>query len=99
MLETRRKTFVHPKKVYELEYPAHWDQVQQKEAMDCGFGPHERDDVGLWISIMPMSIDTARLIDDLPKLMKQGLPGREAANLRRDPTLHDHGLKADVVKE
>lgn len=99
MIPTPVKTFIHPAKVYRLEYPAHWDQVTQDEGRACGFGPHERDDVGLWISILPMSLDTERLTDDLPKVLQQALPQVEAGELRRDTTLHDYGLKADILKE
>jgi len=63
------KTFIHPGKVFQLDYPAHWDQVQHDEARSCGFGPHERDDVGLWISILPYSVDSDRLAEDLPKIV------------------------------
>ncbi len=93
------KTFVHPAKAYRLEYPAHWDQVQQDEARTCGFGPHERDDVGLWISIMPMSVDTERLVDDLPKVMEKLIEEETAVNIRRDNSLKTFGLKADMVKD
>jgi uncharacterized protein YtpQ (UPF0354 family) len=93
------KTFVHPAGVYRLDYPAHWDQVQQDDSRSCGFGPHERDDVGLWISILPMSVDTERLADDLPKLLGQAFPASNAANLRHDATLRHFGLRADIVKE
>src|SRR5437016_1660459 len=93
------KKFVHPQKVYELEYPAHWDQVQQDDAKSCGFGPHERDDVGLWLSIMPFSIDTERLVEDMPKLMQQSIGKFEAGELRKDETLRHFGLKADIKKE
>src|SRR5207253_6713539 len=99
MLATPLKTFVHPGKVYELEYPAHWDQVVQDEARSCGFGPHERDDVGLWISIMPVSLDTDKITEDLPRLMEQALQKSEAINLRRDPKLRHYGLKADMQKD
>jgi len=99
MLSTPLKTFVHPHGVYQLEYPAHWDQVQHDEARSCGFGPHDRDDVGLWISIMPMSVDTDRLAEDLPKIMHQALPHFQASDLRRDETLRHYGLKADMQKE
>jgi uncharacterized protein YtpQ (UPF0354 family) len=99
MSPTSLKTFLHPAGVYRLEYPAHWDQVQQDEARSCGFGPHERDDVGLWISIMPVSVDTDRLADELPQIMSQALPKFEAGDLRRDPTLRHYGLKADMHKE
>src|SRR5260221_2179974 len=99
MLSTPLKTFVHPHGVYQLEYPAHWDQVQHDEARSCGFGPHDRDDVGLWISIMPVSLDTEKLADELPRLMTEALPKFQAGELRRDPTLRHHGLKADMQKE
>jgi uncharacterized protein YtpQ (UPF0354 family) len=93
------KTFVHPGEVYRLEYPAHWDLAQNDEGRSCGFGPHDRDDVGLWISIMPFSVDTDRLAEDLPRLMNEALPKFEAANPRLDTTLHHHALKADCSKE
>src|SRR5262249_1736265 len=93
------KTFIHPGKVYRLEYPAHWDQVTQDEGRSCGFGPHERDDVGLWISILPMSVDTDRLAEDLPKVMEQALPKFEAGEMRRDESLRHYGLRADIHKE
>jgi uncharacterized protein YtpQ (UPF0354 family) len=99
MLQTPLKTFVHPHGVYRLEYPAHWDQVTQKDGESCGFGPHDRDDVGLWISIMPASIDTDRLAQDLPELMKQVMAKSEAGEARFDPTLHHHAMVADMLKE
>src|ERR1700693_3900473 len=99
MISTTLKTFIHPKKVYKLEYPAHWDCLQQDEARSCGFGPHDRDDVGLWISIMPMSVDTDKLQEELPKLMQEALDKCGAVNLRRDEGLRQYGLIADMTKE
>jgi len=99
MLLTPVKKFVHPQKVYELECPSHWDQLEQDNARSCGFGPHERDDVGLWISIQPMSVDTDRLIEELPKLFQKTLDKSDAENLRKDETLRHFGLKADIKKE
>ena len=99
MLPIDWKKFVHPGGVYELEYPEHWDHLQKDEARSCGFGPHERDDVGLWISIMPVSVDTERLVDELPKILSQVLPNMEGDNIRRDPSLRHYGVKADVQKE
>jgi uncharacterized protein YtpQ (UPF0354 family) len=99
MFPTPVKTFVQPQSVYRLEHPAHWDQVIEKEGQSCGFGPHERDDVGLWISILPMSVDTERLTDDLPELMRQALQNTEAGDLRRDESLRHYGLVADTTKE
>jgi uncharacterized protein YtpQ (UPF0354 family) len=93
------KKFLHPAGVYRLEYPAHWDQVQQDEARSCGFGPHERDDVGLWISLMPMSVDTDKLADELPKILNQAIPHMEGGDVRPDPTLRHYGVKADVHKQ
>jgi uncharacterized protein YtpQ (UPF0354 family) len=99
MFPTSLKTFVHRAEVYRLEYPAHWDQVQKDEGRSCGFGPHDRDDVGLWISILPMSVDTERLVDELPRLMEQALEKCEASEMRQDKTLRHYGLKADIKKE
>jgi uncharacterized protein YtpQ (UPF0354 family) len=99
MLTTDWKKFVHPAGVYRLEYPGYWDQVQKDEARSCGFGPHERDDVGLWISLMPVSVDTDRLGEELPKILIQALPHMEGGNVRRDPTLRHYAVKADVHKE
>ena len=99
MFHTPVKSFVHPHSVYRLEYPAHWDRVIEKEGESCGFGPHDRDDVGLWISIMPMSIDTDRMAEDLPKMMHESLEKTEATNLRRDETLKNIGWIADMTKE
>lgn len=99
MFPTSLKTFVHPHNVYRLECPAHWDQIVQKEGESCGFGPHDRDDVGLWISLLPMSVDTEKLAEELPNLMRQALQTSEAGELRRDPSLKDYGLVADIAKE
>lgn len=93
------KKFVHPRGVFRLEYPSHWDQVQKDEARSCGFGPHERDDVGLWISLMPVSVDSNRMADELPKILEQVLPKMEGGNIRRDETLVHYGVKADVHKD
>ncbi len=93
------KKFVHPGGVYRLEYPSYWDQLQKDGARSCGFGPHDRDDVGLWISLMPVSVDSTRMEDELPKLLDQVLPKMEGGNVRRDTTLHHYGVKADVHKE
>ncbi len=93
------KKFVHPAGVYRLDYPTYWDQLQKDEARSCGFGPHERDDVGLWISLMPVSVDSNRVAEELPKILNQVLPKMEGGNVRRDPTLRHYGVKADVHKE
>src|SRR5947209_3907249 len=97
MLPTRLKSFVQPQSVYRLEYPAHWDQVVEKGGASCGFGPHERDDVGLWISIMPASVDTDKLQEELPRMLEQALEKSGAANVRRDETLQGYGLIADMT--
>jgi uncharacterized protein YtpQ (UPF0354 family) len=99
MIPIQWKKFLHPGGVYRLEYPDYWDQVQKDEARSCGFGPHDRDDVGLWISLMPVSVDTDRLADELPKILTQVLPHMEGGNVRRDPTLRHYGVKADAQKE
>ena len=99
MIHIRWKKFLHPAGVYRLEYPDHWEQLQKDEARSCGFGPHDRDDVGLWISLMPVSLDTERLTDELPRILSQVLPEGEADAVRRDTTLRHYGVKADMKKE
>src|SRR5687768_8797075 len=99
MFPTTLKSFVHPGGVFRLEYPAHWDQVQKDEARSCGFGPHDRDDVGLWISIMPASLDTDHIKEHLAPMFKQALPAGETGEVRHDPTLKHYGLRADASKE
>jgi uncharacterized protein YtpQ (UPF0354 family) len=94
------KRFRHPGGVYQLEYPTHWEHLEKDEARSCGFGPHDRDDVGLWISLMPVSVDTDRLAEELPRMLSQliAADGR-GGNVRREPTLRHHAVKADVQKE
>ena len=99
MAPVKLTTFIHPDKAYRLQYPASWEHVSKGDARSCGFGPRERDDVGLWISIQPMSLDTDRLIEEMPKLFRQTLDKADADNLRKDETLRHYGLKADIKKE
>ncbi len=98
MPATSLKTFVHPKRAYRLAFPAHWENRIEDDGRACGFGPSDRDDVGLWISIMPYSIDTDRLRDDLPALFQKALSQTEAANVRPDSSLRHHALKADITR-
>ena len=100
MFPTPVKIFVHPHEVYRLEYPAHWDHLIERDGESCSFGPHDRDeDVGLCISILPMSVDTEKMTEDLPKLMEQSLERTEATNLRRDESLKHFGLVADMTQD
>src|SRR2546421_6360570 len=99
MLSSELKTFVHPQRAYRLEFPAHWENQVKDEGKSCGFGPYERNDVGLWISILPIRVDTDRLADLLPEMFAQALPHAPLANIRRDTTLKHHALKADVRQE
>ncbi len=96
MIEIRWKKFVHPAGVYRLEYPEHWEHLQKDEGRACGFGPRDRDDVGLWISLMPVRVDSERLAEELPKILDQVLPHMEGSNVRHDPTLRHSGVRADV---
>lgn len=97
---TPMKKFVHPKGVYRLEYPAHWEQIERDdEVRSCGFGPRDRNDAGLWISVMPYSVDTERAEDGFPELMREALQHAKVANFRPDDTLRHYALKADIVQE
>src|SRR5438876_10899015 len=99
MLSAELKTFVHPQRAYRLEFPAHWENQVKEEGKSCGFGPYERNDVGLWISILPISLDTDRLVDDLPAMFAQAMSQSRLANIRPDTSLRHHALKADVQQE
>jgi uncharacterized protein YtpQ (UPF0354 family) len=94
------KRFLHPGGVYQLEYPAHWEQIQKDDARSCGFGPHDRDDVGLWISVMPISVDTDQLAEELPRMISEVIPAdMRGGDVRRDPTLRHRGVKAEMHKQ
>jgi uncharacterized protein YtpQ (UPF0354 family) len=94
------KKFLHPGGVYHLEYPAHWENLQKDGGRSCGFGPDDRDDVGLWISLMPISVDTERLAEELPRMLHQVVSeGLQGGDVRRDPTLRHHAVKADIRRE
>jgi uncharacterized protein YtpQ (UPF0354 family) len=99
MSQAPLKTFVHPHSVYRLQYPAHWEEVVEKEGESCGFGPHDRDDVGLWISVLPFSVDTDRLPAELPRVFEQSLHESHGTNIRPEPTLRHYGLVADTSKD
>ena len=89
-------TFEHPAKAYRLKYPAHWEHQSKDEGQSCGFGPRERDNVGLWISVLPFSIDTERVAADLRRLFEQSLARAEVENIRQDTSLKHFGFKADM---
>lgn len=92
-------TFVHPQKAYRLRYPADWENLVQDEGRSCGFGPRDRDDVGLWISIIPASVDADRFNEELPRMFEESLAQSESANIRRDTSLQHHCMKADMTGE
>ncbi len=48
-------------------------------------------------TILPVSIDSERLEQDLPKIFRQAISD-EGTNVRRDPTLRHFGITADMAK-
>jgi len=90
-MPTEFATFIHPAKVYRLRYPVDWDHIQKDEGRSCGFGPRERDDVGLWITILGLSIDSEKVERDLPTIFQQAV-NNEGENIRCDPTLRPLSL-------
>src|SRR4051794_27530935 len=49
---------------------------------------------------MPVSVDTDQLAEELPRMLSQVIPaGVQEGNVRRDPTLRHHGVKAEMQKE
>ena len=97
MSDEKLTTFEHPAKAYRLQYPAEWEHLVKEDGQSCGFGPHDRDDVGLWISLMPFTLDTDRLADDLPQLFEKSLARAQVANIRRDTSLRHTAMKADMT--
>ncbi|MBW3543401.1 MAG: DUF1444 family protein [Planctomycetes bacterium] len=91
------ESFVHPHKAFRLEFPAHWEHRVEKDGESCGFGPRDRDNVGLWISIMPVSLDTERFGEDLPRLFDQAMDQVPVENIRRDESIPHHAMKADMA--
>lgn len=88
-------TFEHPAGVYRLQYPADWEHLLQEEGRSCGFGPRDRDDVGLWITILPVSVDTDGLRADLGELFAQAMGAGQFTGIRPDRSLRHFGLRAD----
>lgn len=97
MQQVHWQTFIHPHKAYRLEFPSHWEHRVEDHGRTCGFGPRERDDVGLWVSIMPASLDTDRIVDDLPKLFEQSLQDQGAVDVRRAEEMRHFCLQADAT--
>jgi uncharacterized protein YtpQ (UPF0354 family) len=93
-------TFEHPHGAYSLRYPAHWETIVKEDGRSCGFGPRERDDVGLWISILPVSVDTEHVEMRAGVLEMMGhVAGRESiSNIREDSTLGHFGFKGDATR-
>lgn len=99
MQQVHWQTFIHPHKAYRLEFPAHWEHRVEDHGRTCGFGPRDRDDVGLWVSIMPASLDTDRIVDDLPKLFEQSLQDQGAVDVRRAEQMQHFCLQADATAD
>ena len=88
--------FSHPQGAFRLRYPADWEHLEKDNAQSCGFGPRDRDDVGLWISILPLRLDTDKLSTELRPAFEQALGNSEAVDIRADVTLRHQALKADI---
>lgn len=91
--------FTHPRGIYSVSYPAAWETVVENEGRSCGFGPRDRNDVGLWISVLPVRVDTeqADLRPGLRKILEQVAREDSLANVRDDATLRHSALTADNV--
>ncbi len=95
MAHDKLAMFEHPAKAYVLEYPEPWEYLVQDEGRSCGFGPRDRDDVGLWITVLPFRIDTDAVRSDLQQLFEQTVGAGHLANIRPDPTLRQFALRGD----
>jgi uncharacterized protein YtpQ (UPF0354 family) len=94
------KTFVHPRQAFVLDFPAHWEHRVEENDMTCGFGPYERDNVALWISILPANFDTDELGEKMMQFFTDSLSELgHAANFREERAMYHQTVKADNVKE
>ena len=88
-------TFEHPARAYLLEYPAHWEHLVQEEGRSCGFGPPDRNDVGIWVTLLPFRVDAEALRGDLRHLFEQAVGAGHLTNIREDGSLRHHALRGD----
>lgn len=91
MLEQAQR-FDHPAGIYEIDFPDEWVVVIEDEGSNCGFGWEDDDSVGLWISVLPYSIESEALLDGLLESF------REAAADTFDQFQQDVGLAHPAFK-
>src|SRR5947209_1298144 len=71
MAPSTLKTFHHPARVYRLEYPAHWEQLQQDEGRPSGFGPHDRNHVDVWNPLFDQVLASLRITRDEELMLRK----------------------------
>lgn len=99
MKHVKTRRFDHPRNAFHLEFPAHWEHRVEDDGRTCGFGPYERDNVALWISILPARVNTEEIGDDLSDIFHESLRMCDAINLREDRSLLHTAMKADNSQE
>ncbi len=93
MADSPLTQFQHPHGTYRLDIPAPWEYRVEQEGRQCGFGPRDRDDVGLWISILPVRVESEQMAYGLRQILHEAL-GSSAAEIREDDSLRHHALTA-----
>jgi hypothetical protein len=87
--------FEHPGGLYSLEFPAAWEHRVEDRGERCGFGPRERDNVGLWISVLPVRIESELATEELGRIFQEALAGR-TTHVERDHSLRHYSLKGST---
>ncbi len=90
--------FQHPHGTYRLAIPVSWEYRVEQDGRQCGFGPRDRDDVGLWISILPIRVESDQLGYGLREILHQAI-GSSVAEIREDDSLRHMALTAASLEE
>tara|TARA_R110002096_G_scaffold215310_9_gene403128 strand:+ start:41621 stop:42679 length:1059 start_codon:yes stop_codon:yes gene_type:complete len=85
--------FSHPGGIYELDFPDEWIVVIEDDGLNCGFGWEDSDDVGLWISVLPFSIEAEPLLEGLLDSFREAA-GDSFGQFQQDVRLAHPAFKA-----
>ena len=98
MTDSPLTQFQHPHGIYRLAVPVSWEYRVEQDGRQCGFGPRDRDDVGLWISILPIRVESDQVGYGLREILHQAM-GSSTAEIREDDSLRHMALTAASPEE
>jgi hypothetical protein len=89
--------FEHPHRAFSLRYPAEWESQQKEDGRSCGFGPRERDDVGIWFSVFLVGVDAEGRGPDPRETLAHSLRDRPGVEIHDDRSLQHPAVSADCT--